>query len=99
MAVGISIVRAEKIFGHPADTGMVRKGLDDFFNFSLTIIVAVDHIARHVRIAAIHIAKHAFLRNKASCLRKDRAAFDVIPVAVTVDYVPDRYSRKSFVEL
>src|SRR5262245_34418652 len=78
---------------------MGRGGRDDLFELELTVVVAIIHVARHMRIAAVHVAEHALLGDEPRRFRKYGAALDVIPMTVAVDHIADRRVRKSLGEL
>ena len=63
------------------------------------VLVLVQHVARHLRDASVHLAQHVLLRHEMRRVREHAGAFRVIEVAVAVDDVPDRPSREALAEL
>ena len=95
----IAVVRAEETLGHAADAGMRLERTHDLVQFELAIVVAVDHIARHVRDAPVHIAQDASLCYEVGRGGEYGAALYVVPVAMAINDVADRHARESPVEL
>src|SRR5262249_52073143 len=89
----------KKIPWHSADPGMCLSRTNDLFQFKLTIVVPVDHVARHVRIPTVHISKYAFLGNETCSVFENGSAFHVIPMTVAIDDVTNGLSREPLLKL
>ena len=81
VAIVVPVVALKETRGHSADSRMRHSRPDDFFELELPVIVAVDHIARHMRVSAIHIPQYTFLRNDFCGIAERSRAFNVIKMA------------------
>ena len=68
MTVVIAVVTLKEARRHSADSRMGRAWGRNFLQFELAVVVAIDHIARHVRIPAVHILEHPLLGDELSRL-------------------------------
>ncbi len=60
-AVAVAVDAVEEAGAHAADAGP-RVGRDvDLVAVDDAVVVAVDHVARHLRVAAVHVAQHVLV--------------------------------------
>jgi hypothetical protein len=98
VAVLVAIHRRERGATEAADA---RRGVGrntDVLRIDAPVVVAVDHVARHVGIAPVHVAQHVFMRYEGRGICKHAAACRVIEVTVAVDDVTHRH-LEAFVQL
>src|SRR5262249_5879761 len=72
---------------------------DDLFDFKLTVVIPIDHVARHVRVPSIHVSKHTLLCDETCSVFENSPSFHVIPMTMAVDDVTDCLSREPLLEL
>ena len=84
----IAVMTLEEARRHSAYSRMGSGGSRNLLQFELTVIVAVDHVARHVGIPPVHVFEHPLLGDELSGVSEQAAPFDMVPVAVTIDDVP-----------
>src|SRR5262249_52640086 len=89
----------EKIFRHSANPRMCLSRTDDLFHLELTIVVPVDHVARHVRISSVHISKYTLLRNKPRSVSENGSALHMIPMTVAIDNVTNGLAWEPLLKL
>jgi hypothetical protein len=89
-AVAVAIGCSEPSGRHAAASLVVRQRADDFVLFEPAVVVAVQHVAGHLRNAPVHIPRHVFMGDETRGIRKDVAAFRMVEMAVAVDHVADR---------
>ena len=70
----------------------------DLIRIDGAVLIAIDHVARHVRVAAVHVPQHVLVRDELGRVGEDVSAGGVIEVAVAVDNVPHRH-REAAAEL
>lgn len=68
-----------------------RGGDTELLGLELPVVVAIYHVAGHMRIPPIHVRTNGLMRDELCRIGKDGSALDVIPVAVAVNDVPDRH--------
>ncbi len=98
-AVAVAVDAVEEAGAHAADAGpRVRRDVD-LVAVDDAVVVAVDHVARHLRVAAVHVAQHVLVADERCGVRERGAAGGVIEVAVAVDDVAHGLAREARVEL
>ena len=98
-AVAVAIDAVEEAGAHAADAGpRVRRDVD-LVAVDDAVVVAVDHVARHLRVAAVHVAQHVLVRDERRRVREHGAARRMIEVAVAVDDVAHGAAGEARVEL
>ena len=90
-SVSVTVCSSEEVGRHPAAAAIVCERVHDLIQLESTVVVAIEHVSRHLGDAAVHVPGNVLVGHKARCIRKDCAAFDVIPMAVAVNHIPDRH--------
>ena len=73
-AIGIAIDAVEEAGAHAAHAGArVRRDVD-LVAVDDAVVVAVDHVAGHLRVAAVHVAQHVLVRDERRGVREHGAA-------------------------
>jgi hypothetical protein len=89
-SIAVAVCSTEEIGGHAAATTVVVKRADNFLKLEPSIAIAIQHVSRHLRNAAVHISTHVLVGDEARGVCKYGSAFNVIPMAMAVDDVPNR---------
>ena len=85
---------------HAADPEMLASGYVDLLGLDHPVVVAIDHVAGHMWVAAIHVFEDALLADDMGmAVGKHGGTTHVVPVAVTVDDVLDGFTREAGDEL
>ena len=90
-AVLVAIDRREEARPHAADARRRFRRDVDFVRIDGAVAIAIDHVAGHVRVAAVHVPQHVLVGDEPGRVGEDGAARCVIEVAVAVDDVAHRH--------
>ena len=89
-SIAVTVRGSEEVGRHAATSAVVGKRTDNLLKLEPSVAIAIQHVARHLRNAAIHISTHVLVGDEARSIRKYGAAFDVIPMAMAVDDIANR---------
>src|SRR5687768_12691253 len=98
-AVAVAVDAVEESGTHAADATTRVRGDVDLVAVDDAVVVAVDHVAGHLRVTAVHVAQHVFVGDENRRVREDATARRMVEMAVAVDDVADGLARKARVEL
>ena len=65
----------------------------DFVRVDGAVAIAIDHVARHVWVAAVHVPEHVLVGDEPRGVGEDGSAGRVIEMTVAVDHVPHRHGE------
>ncbi len=90
-AILVAVDRRKEPRPHATDARCRFRRDVDFIRVDGAVAIAIDHVARHMRVAAVHVPQHVLVGDEPGRVGEDGAARRVIEVAVAVDDVPHRH--------